>query len=80
MLAVCACGRNAIDVTPVATEDGLLLVAVCAECVDDPLCAEQHDLFPPPHGRRPLASMSARTVEQPSLPLDDANGEERGAA
>jgi hypothetical protein len=76
---VCACGRDAIDAVRVVSEDGLLLIPVCAECVDDPV-AEQSDLFDATP-RRPLSAMPARDdARQPPLPLDDATDEDRDAA
>lgn len=76
---VCACGRNAVDVVQLASEDGLLLIPVCAECADDPVAAEQGDRFSAPR-RRPLTAMPARADEaQASLPLEE-DAEEPGAA
>jgi hypothetical protein len=75
---VCACGRDAVDVLHLASEDGLLLIPVCAECADDPVAGEQGDLFGPSR-RRPLTAMPPRDDDaQASLPLDDA--QEPGAA
>lgn len=69
---VCACGRQAVDVLRVASEDGLLLVPVCEECSDSAAGAaeEQLELFG--HiARRPLAVMPSRDDDrQPMLPLD----------
>jgi hypothetical protein len=75
---VCACGRDAVDVLHLASEDGLLLIPVCAECADDPVAGEQGELFGLSR-RRPLSPMPARDDGgQASLPLEDA--EEPGAA
>jgi hypothetical protein len=75
---VCACGRDAVDVLHLASEDGLLLIPVCGECADDPVAGEQGELFGLPR-RRPLSSMSARGDDaQAFLPLEDV--EEPGAA
>ena len=75
---VCSCGREAVEVLRVASEDGLLLIPVCAECVDDPL-AEQRGLFEHAQ-RRPLTAMPGRDNDrQLSLPLDDASDKQRGA-
>jgi hypothetical protein len=78
---LCACGRDAIDVLCVASEDGALLIPVCAECADDPVVAEQREVFEPTQ-RRPLSAMPARDdARQLSLPLDDVrDDEEQGAA
>jgi hypothetical protein len=79
---LCACGRDAIDVLRVASEDGVLLIPVCAECADDPVVAEQREMFEPTQ-RRPLSAMPARDdARQLSLPLDDVSGgdEQRSAA
>jgi hypothetical protein len=79
---LCACGRDAIDVVRVASEDGLLLIPVCAECIEDPTAGEQREFFGL-SDRRPLAAMPARDdPQQPPLPLDvpDVDEEERGAA
>ena len=76
---LCACGRDAVDVMPVASEDGLLLVPSCAECAEDPLSAEQRELFGRLE-RRPLTTMPARDDDpQQRLPVDDVD-EEQGAA
>jgi hypothetical protein len=77
---LCTCGRDAIDVVSIASEDGLLLIPVCAECLDDPV-AEQRELFEPTQ-RRPLTATPARDPEQPPLPLDDVTDfdKEQGAA
>lgn len=80
----CACGRAAIEVMPIATEDGLLLVPACADCIEagDVAGAEQGDLWGRPQ-RRPLKSMRAREDDQqPPLPLGDASDidEQQGAA
>ena len=80
---LCACGREAIDVVSVASQDGVLLIAVCAECIEDPAAGEQSELFGPSDRRRPLAAMPARDEGgQQSLPLGDLDDveEERGAA
>jgi hypothetical protein len=77
---LCACGRDAIDVLRVASEDGVLLIPLCAECPEDPLTGDQGELFGPPQ-RRPLTAMPRRDAEiQQELPLDRAEDEERGAA
>jgi hypothetical protein len=77
---LCACGREAIDVLRVASEDGVLLIPLCAECAEDPLTGEQGELFGPPQ-RRPLTAMAQRAAEiQQELPLDSAADEEQGAA
>jgi hypothetical protein len=81
----CACGHDAIDEVRVATEDGLLLIPVCAECiseVSDAAAAEQRELFGPSAPRRPLATMPERDDDrQPPLPLGDlTDAEEKGAA
>jgi hypothetical protein len=69
---VCACGRDSIDVVRVASEDGVLLIPVCAECIEDPTAADQRELFERPEPRRPLTRMSARDEDpQSSLELDD---------
>ena len=78
----CACGRAAVGVVPVASEDGLLLIAVCADCSEDPTAG---DLVTPAHDlpRKPLATMASREDEgQPFLPLhdDDTDELEHGAA
>jgi hypothetical protein len=31
---LCACGQDAIDVLRVASDDGLLLIPVCADCIE----------------------------------------------
>jgi hypothetical protein len=77
---LCACGRDAIDVLRVASEDGVLLVPICAECAEDPLSGDQGELFGP-SPRRPLAAMPSRDVDfQQELPLGGTADEERGAA
>jgi hypothetical protein len=78
---VCACGRDAIDVVSVSSEDGVLLTPVCAECIEDPVAADQRELFAPSE-RRPLAAMPPRDENlQQGLPLGDgADDQERGAA
>jgi hypothetical protein len=81
----CACGRAAVGVVPVASEDGVLLIAVCADCSEDPTAGESGDLFTPVHDapRKPLATMASREKEeQPLLPLheDDTDEVEHGAA
>jgi hypothetical protein len=82
---LCACGRDAIDVMQVASEDGLLLIPVCAECIEvgDAAGGEQGELFGRAQ-RRPLSAMPARDGEsQPQLPLGDVtdvDGEQQGAA
>jgi hypothetical protein len=83
---LCACGRDAIDVMHVASEDGLLLIPVCAECIEvgDAAGGEQGELFGRAQ-RRPLSAMPARDGEsQPQLPLGDVtdvdDGEQQGAA
>ena len=76
---LCACGRDAVDVIRVASDDGLLLVLVCAECAEDPASGEQRELFGDAQ-RRPLTVMPARDDDaQRGLPLEDAD-EEPGAA
>jgi hypothetical protein len=61
----------------------LILIAVCAECIEDPSAGEQSELFGLSEGRRPLAAMPARGDDgQQLLPLrhfDDLD-EEEGAA
>lgn len=77
---LCACGRDAVDVLRIASEDGLLLLPVCADCIEvgDTTGTEQRELFPPSERRRPLTSMPSRDENaQTSLPLGD---EEQGAA
>jgi hypothetical protein len=77
---LCACGRDPVDVLCVASEDGVLLVPVCAECAEDPVVAEQREMFKPTQ-RRPLSAMPGRDEDrQLSLPLDDASDMQRGAA
>jgi hypothetical protein len=82
---LCGCGRDAIDVMHVASEDGLLLIPVCAECIEvgDGVGAEQGELFGRDQ-RRPLRTMPARDGDpQPQLPLDPATDDEerqQGAA
>ena len=81
---VCACGREAVDVLRVASEDGMLLVPVCEECSDSATCPaeEQLDLFGR-FERRALAAMPSReAVRQPPLPLDELADvdKEHGAA
>jgi hypothetical protein len=78
---VCACGRDAIDVVSVASDDGLLLIPVCAECIEDPAAGEQQELFRL-SDRRPLAAMPPRDDPQQPLPLADLTDadEEQGAA
>ena len=82
---LCACGRDAIDVMHVASDDGLLLIPVCAECIEvgDAAGVEQGELFGR-DPRRPLRAMPARDVDsQPQLPLGDVtdvDGRQRGAA
>ena len=74
----CGCGRDAIDVVRIASEDGVLLMPVCSECIDDPI-AEQPELFEPT--RRPLRARPPRGSEpQQSSWLDDAAEDDRGAA
>ena len=69
---VCACGRDSIDVVRVASQDGVLLIPVCAECIEDPTAGDQRELFERPDPRRPLTRMSARDEDpQSSLELDD---------
>jgi hypothetical protein len=75
---LCACGREAVDVISVASDDGLLLVRVCAECAEDPAGGEQRELFGG-FERRPLTAMPARDDLQQRLPLD-ARDVEEGAA
>ncbi len=81
---ICACGRNAVEVVRVATDDGVLLVPMCAECVEiGDAGGEQGELFGPSAPRRPLSAMPPRDVDpQQSLPLGDEADidEERGAA
>jgi hypothetical protein len=81
----CACGHDAIDVVRVASEDGLLLIPVCADCiseVSDAAGEEQRDLFELSERRRPPTAMPARDDDrQPRLPLRDLTDvEEEGAA
>ena len=81
--AMCSCGRDAVEVIHVASEDGVLLIPVCADCGDDPAAGEQRELFG--HDpRRPLATMPPRDGRtQPSLPFEDfrdVDGAEHGAA
>ena len=81
----CACGRGAVDIVPVASEDGVLLIAVCADCREDPTVGESGELVTPAHDspRKPLATMPSREDEgQPLLPLhdDDTDELEPGAA
>jgi hypothetical protein len=80
----CACGHDAIDEVRVASEDGLLLIPVCADCISEvsDAGAEQRDLFGPAERRRPLAAMPAHNDDrQPQLPLSDVTDvEEEGAA
>jgi hypothetical protein len=75
------CGRDAVDVVQLASED-VMLLTVCAECVDDPTADEQQELFGPAGvPRRPLATMPGRDDDaQQALPLDDSTHEKRGAA
>lgn len=76
---LCACGRDAVDVMRVASDDGLLLLPVCAECAEDPAGGEQRELFGRAE-RRPLTTMPARDDDpQQPLPLDDVD-DEQGAA
>ena len=80
----CACGLDAIDEVRVASEDGLLLVPVCADCISelsDGVGVEQRDLVGPSEHRRPLTAMPARDDDrQPRLPLSDVTDLEEGAA
>jgi hypothetical protein len=80
----CACGHDAIDEVRVASEDGLLLIPVCADCIgelSDGVGAEQRDLFGTSEYRRPLTAMPARDDDrQPTLPLSDVTDLEEGAA
>jgi hypothetical protein len=77
--SLCACGRNAVEVVRVASDDGLLLVPVCAECAEDPVSGEQRELVGGSE-RRPLTAMPARGDDrQQPLALDDVD-EEQGAA
>ena len=80
-MRACACGREAVDLVLVASEDGVLLVPVCAECAEDPVGAEQPDLFGTA-ARRPLTAMPPRDAHlQQQLPLDHpVADEDRGAA
>ena len=81
---ICACGRDAVEMVRVATDDGVLLVPMCADCVEiGDVGDAQGELFGGAPPRRPLAAMPSREQDvQPSLPLDDeaAGDEERGAA
>ena len=77
---VCRCGRDAVDVVSVAIEDDVLLLPMCAECLETGDLGEQGDLFPPRVIRRPLSAMPSRDEDvQQQLPLDDGRAE-RGAA
>ena len=80
---LCGCGRKAVDIVRVASEDEVLLVPMCADCIEiGDVGSEQDDLFGLPAPRRPLSAMSAREEDrrQQELPLDDVGDEERGAA
>jgi hypothetical protein len=81
---LCACGRDAVEVVRVATDDGVLLVPMCADCVEIGDAGDaQGELFGRSGPRRPLAAMPPRDLDaQPPLPLDEAADvdEERGAA
>ena len=74
---VCACGRDALEVVRVASEDGLLLVAVCEDCLETGDYATPGS---PLADRRPLTPMASRTDDHDELPLADATSDERGAA
>lgn len=77
---LCACGRDAIDVLRVASEDGILMIPLCAECAEDPLNADQGELFGTSL-RRPLTAMPSRDAGvQQELRLDGTADEEQGAA
>ena len=55
------CSREAIDVVSVLSDDGLLLIPVCAECVSDVVeGGEQREFFGPLEQRRSLTTMPAR--------------------
>ena len=73
---VCACGRDALEVVRVASEDGLLLVAVCEDCLETGDYAAPGS---PLAERRPLTPMASRRNDPDELPLADAS-EEPGAA
>jgi len=73
---VCACGRDALEVVRVASEDGLLLVAVCEDCLETGDYAAPGS---PLAERRPLTPMASRRNDPYELPLADAS-EEPGAA
>ncbi|HXU90437.1 MAG TPA: hypothetical protein VFQ62_16405 [Methylomirabilota bacterium] len=80
---LCGCGRQAVDVVRVVSDDDVLLVPMCADCIEiGDGGAEQSELFTPAPPRRPLMAMPARDEDrrQQELPLDDVGDEERGAA
>ena len=81
---LCGCGRDAIEAVQVASEDGVLLIPVCADCREDPTAGEQGELFGATAvARKPLATMPRRADEaQRDLPLGDLSDvdEEEGAA
>lgn len=68
----------------VASEDGVLLIPVCADCREDPTADEQGELFGPAAApRKPLATMPSRADDpQRHLPLGGLTDvdEEPGAA
>ena len=80
---LCGCGRKAVDVLRVASEDEVLFVPMCADCIEiDEVGGEQDDLFGRSAPRRPRSAMPGREEDrrQQELPLDDVGDEERGAA
>ena len=80
---LCGCGRNAVDIVRVVSDDDVLLVPMCADCIEiGDVGSEQDDLFGGSAPRRPLSAMSGREEDrrQQELPLEDVSDEERGAA
>jgi len=80
---LCGCGRKAVDIVRVVSEDEVLLVPMCADCIEiGDVASEQDDLFNPSAPRRPLSAMPAREEDrrQQELPLENVGDEERGAA
>ena len=80
---LCGCGWQAVDVVRVVSEDEVLLVPMCGDCIEiGDAGGEQGELFGSSTPRRPLSVMPAREDDrrQHELPLDDVGDEERGAA
>jgi|RhiMetdeSRZDD1v2_1073273.scaffolds.fasta_scaffold148437_2 hypothetical protein len=74
---LCACGRDALEIVRVASEDGLLLVAVCEDCLETGDYAAPGS---PLADRRPLTPMASRSDDPEEPPLANAESDERGAA